>query len=552
MLNIYSRSALALACVIAAACGEPSSGTEPSIIPPPPPPPLCDGESNTERAPLQRLTAVQFLHTLEDLVGEPVHLPVDIPGDDKPLGFYNGASSAGLAHASAYHHAAEWAAPLLAARGAVELRDLTECARGFDASCKRAVIAELGLPIYRRPLTEAEVGEYVMLADAADEGSPAQRLTLVLGAMLQSPAFLHRTELGVLDADVEVSLLDGYGLASRLSYFLWNSMPDEELFAAAAAGELSTVEQVEAQARRMLDDPRCDDMLDDFIVQWLDLETLNQTVKSPRHFPAFDGSLRAAAEEETKRFFRHVFRSGADATLESLLTADYSVLNEELANFYGVEGVSGEEFVVADLPAERSGLLTQVSFLAVNAHPTETSPVLRGRFVRERLFCQPLVPPDNPDDDVDLELPAHVPGQTMRERLSAHQDVAATCFGCHSLMDNIGFGFEAFDGSGAFRMLEEGEPIDTTGEIVGAESVLFDGPIELAEALHQDPLVQTCFATQWFHFAHRRSQTEKDACSLESAMNSFAESGFNIRELMVAITTTDSFRYVRSATQGGV
>ena len=138
----------------------------------------------------------------------------------------------------------------------------------------------------------------------------------------------------------------------------------------------------------------------------------------------------------------------------------------------------------------------------------------------------------------------------MRERLSAHQDVAASCFGCHSLMDNIGFGFEGFDGSGAHRLVEEGEPVNTTGEIVGPESVSFDGPVELTEALSRDEAVRDCFARQWFYFAHRRAPSEKDTCSLEEARNRFASSGFNIQELLVAITGTDSFRYVRGASQG--
>jgi len=392
------------------------------------------------------------------------------------------------------------------------------------------------------------------LFDALVEQNPGlglvERFEAVLSTMLQAPDFLYRPELGLDDEGAAVSLLDHYGVANRLSYFLWNSMPDEELFAAAGAGALGTVEEVEAQATRMLQDARADQMLDTFIVQWLDLQTLEQTVKSALHFPAFTPSLREAAMEETVRFFREVFRSGEDATLGSLLTADFSVVNGELARFYGVEGVEGDDFVRASLPPERSGLLTQLSFLAVNAHPTQTSPVLRGRFVRERLFCQPIAPPDNPDDDVDLELPEYVPGQTMRERLSAHQDVAASCFGCHSLMDNIGFGFEGFDGSGAHRLVEEGEPVNTTGEIVGPESVSFDGPVELTEALSRDEAVRDCFARQWFYFAHRRAPSEKDTCSLEEARNRFASSGFNIQELLVAITGTDSFRYVRGASQG--
>jgi hypothetical protein len=224
-------------------------------------------------------------------------------------------------------------------------------------------------------------------------------------------------------------------------------------------------------------------------------------------------------------------------------------MNADVAAFYGVPGPAVAEFQRVDLdPNQRAGLLTQPSILAVNAHADQTSPVHRGKFVRERLLCEPIAPPP---PDVKAVPPAVDPNATTRERFAQH-DKDPACAYCHKLMDPIGFGFEHYDAMGTWRDLEQGLPIDASGEITSSKDVdgTFDGAIQLAERLSTSEEVRACVVTQWFQYGHGRPNTKDDACTIQKLQTSFADAGYDIKELLVALTQTDAFLYRKRVSAG--
>ncbi len=253
-------------------------------------------------------------------------------------------------------------------------------------------------------------------------------------------------------------------------------------------------------------------------------------------------------QREAPAFLEHVVFSG-DHKLSTLLTAPVAFVSGPLAQLYGLPNaaaLSGATPQKVDLPASqgRAGLLTQAGFLAVQGHPDQTSPVLRGKFVRAMLLCDP---PPAPPDDVDISLPTVEEGATARVRFSAHEEAGASCKGCHTLMDPIGFAFENFDAVGAYRTKDNGQDIDVSGEITEttdpALQGTFQGVAEMAQKLAASQTVRQCVATQWFRFATGRSEADQDACSLNPLRDAFDTSGGDLVELVVAMTQTDDFWY---------
>jgi hypothetical protein len=360
--------------------------------------------------------------------------------------------------------------------------------------------------------------------------------------MLQSPSFLYHLEPTLPAAGEAVAPLDDWEVASRLSYFLWHTMPDEELFAAAAAGELTATTGLMAQAERMLDDPRAADAIGSFHVQWVGVSELELEDKDLDLFPSFTPALRTAMLAETRAFADHVIRRG-DGTLDTLLTASYSLLQGPLFEVYGVTAPPGHDpLEPIDLPpGQRAGLLTLPSVLSAHAHANQTSPVHRGVMVRENLMCQDLPPPP---PDVDNAPPDPDPNATTRERFAEHTADPA-CSACHRLIDGIGFGFEHYDAIGRYIDQESGKPIDATGQILGSDDIdgPFDGVPELAAKLASSAQVRECAALQWLRFSLGRQERDADECSTQAAIAAFEDSGFNIRQLLLAIVGTDAFRH---------
>ncbi len=341
----------------------------------------------------------------------------------------------------------------------------------------REVIGAFARRAYRRPVTSAEVERLMKLYELGRkhgetfEGSVQQALK----AVLVSPHFLFRGELQPEpDNPKAVHPVNEYSLASRLSYFLWSSMPDEELFALAERGQLR--KNLEAQVRRMLKDPRSRALVENFAGQWLQLRNLSIVQPDKKLFPAYDAKLRAAMQRETELLFENVLRE--DRSVFEFLTADYTFVNERLAKHYGIPGVTGEDFQRVSLKGQpRAGVLTHASILTLTSNPTRTSPVKRGKWVLENLLATPPPPPapNVPELDGQKELTG-----TLRQRMEQHR-ANPTCASCHTKMDAIGFALENYDGIGAFRALDGGAPIDPSGEFSAADK--FRGPVELASLL---------------------------------------------------------------------
>lgn len=500
-----------------------------------PPPPMCDGATvSVGASPMLRLTREQYDHTVRDLLGIDDHASAALQADEENGAFaVNAVAPVGRVVAEQYMLVAED----LAARATADLGALVGCDLRADIdACASEFIARFGRRAYRRPLTSDETAAYLALF-AEFQADVRFAIQVVVQAMLQSPSFLYRPEL-VPDGRTggEIVELGAYELASRLSYYLWASMPDDALLDAAAAGDLATAEGLRAQAERMLADPKAADAIGSFHTQWLTVDDLDRVEKDPMLFPEWNARLRASMSNETRRFADHVIREG-DGRLSTLLSAPFTFVDAQLAPIYGV---AGDGRVDLD-PARRAGLLTQPGVLAATSHNVETSPTLRGRLVRELFFCQPLL---DPPADVDTTLPEVAPGSTRRERLSIHME-GAVCAGCHRLTDPIGFGFELYDAIGRHRTTENGRAIDPSVELVSTD---IDGSyadaVDLAHAMAESDTVARCVARQWFQFALSRPVTPADACASRSLEDRLVETD-DVRALMLEIVASDAFRLQR-------
>ena len=374
--------------------------------------------------------------------------------------------------------------------------------------------------------------------------------------MLQSPSFLYRTELGdaAQPAGADAIKLTPYEVASELSYFLWGTMPDAALFAAADAGEVGTPAQIEKQARRLLADPRSRDTIQRFVEAWLEIDRLPTIPKDAATYPELDAAARVAQREETRRFVTHVMEKGT-GTLSELLTSRTSFLSPELAKLYGLPAPTGpkdaEGFAEASFAGTaRAGILTQGSVITTHSKPSSSSPIHRGKLVRERLFCQELPPPPA---GLMVQPPPVDPSLTTRERYSAHATMEP-CASCHRLTDPIGFGLERFDGIGRERDTEAGRPIDATGQIVATPNSdgKFDGTVDLATKLAASPDVHACFATQWMRFAYGIKEGAETACLVDKLGQDFEKDGLKIEDLIVALTLTPRFaERTKDGSEGG-
>lgn len=503
----------------------------------------CEDGPAVGRTPLRRLTRDEYNNTVRDLLHIDAR-PADKFLPDEKVGpfFSNAVAPVTELIVGDYMDAGEELA-----KTAVDLPDLLPCAPETDGedACAATFIDSFGARAFRRPLQPHERQRLLDLYTASKaDGGFKNGIRLVVQAMLQSPHFLYHVEFGD-GGDDRVAPLTGHELASRLSYFLWASMPDDELFTAAESGLLATPEELRAQALRMLDDPKSEAAIANFHVQWLGVDKLQYIDKDELLFPLWSDALRDAMVAETGKFANYVLREG-DASLKTLLTADFSFPEGPLFELYGLPAPEGQDpaVPVALDPAQRSGLLTHASVLATHAHTNQSSPVHRGVMVRENLFCEDLPPPPM---DVDNTAPDPAPGLTTRERFAEHT-ANEKCAACHKLIDGVGFGFEAYGPLGEFRSIDNGLPVDASGELVGSD---IDGPFvgvpELASKLVESEMVRKCVSTQWFRFAFGRMETLVDKCARDDIHAAFAASNYNVRELLLAIVTADSFRYRSTA-----
>jgi hypothetical protein len=494
------------------------------------------------QARLRRLNREQYQRAVRDLLNVSFEPGADFPTDEKVAAFSsNTVTPLDRLGVAQYLDAAVG----IADHALENLDTLTSCDRGKrgDSACAADLVATLGARAYRRPLTVAESKRYTdLFASAASFEDGARDL---LTTLLVSPHFLYTEELAS-DGTSGAQPLDAYALATRLSLTLWGSVPDDALMQAAAAGQLDTPDHLRAQATRMLDDARASDTFASFHVQWLGLDAIDELTKDPSAYPSFDAATAAAMHAETAAFADYIFRR-ADGTLDALLTSPVAFPQGPLADIYGVKPNADPTQPVSLDPTRRAGILTQAAFLAVQAHPNQTSPVRRGVVVLRNVMCVDL---PNPPPNVNNATPNLDPSATTRERFAQHT-TNPQCAGCHTLIDPIGFGFEHYDAIGQYRTSENGARIDASGELTLADgsTAAFDDGVGLSKALAASPDVRKCIARQWFRYGLGRVETDADACSLARIDDAFAASGYNLRELVLALVTSDAFRYVAGAAQ---
>ncbi len=410
--------------------------------------------------------------------------------------------------------------------------------------CARQFIVGFGRRAFRRPLVDDEVnhwlGLYKAQRDPAVGSSFAEAIRGVTVALLQSPNFIYRRELapGAAIKEGEFVRFNSYEMASRLSYSFWATMPDDRLFELAEAGKLQTVKAIQDEARRLLVHPKAKDVYADFAAQWLNLAPVASAQKATAL--NFTPEVARSMLAETGAFFSDIFTApSTTGRMDQLFTSNKSYADETLAKLYGIQGVTGTAMAPVTLdPKQRAGLFTQLTFLTMHGDSEGSFPTRRGAEVIRRVLCQDIEVPQN------MEIPEvkpPSPGVTTRQRFEQHLQNA--CASCHRLLDPIGFAFEHYDGIGRYRMTDNELPVDASGmlQLGNGSPTKFKDAVELMPALAAADEVRSCVATQFMRYLIRREETQGDRPSLEGVQNAFKESSYDMRELLVAIVSSDAF-----------
>lgn len=483
---------------------------------------------------LGRLTKDQYNNTVSALLGDSL-----TPGEsflpDAQVGPF--PTNAGVAVPEAQLDKYAAAAEAAAQRAVKNLAQLVPCASGsaVDAACARQFIETFGSRAFRRPLQPPEVDRYLALFNTGVMGrASTDGIRLVVTAFLQSPHFLYHLEQSAISAQDGAAKLNEYELAARVSYFITGGPPDAELTAAASQGKVAT--NLATQAQRLLGTAAARASIERLHLYLLGVDRVEQLQKDSALNPDFTPDVAKAMKAEAGHFASAVIFDG-DHTLRSLLKGSFSVLEPALAPVYGLSPSQASGMVQL---SNRSGILTLPAVLATYAHPNQTSPIKRGKFVRTNLLCQTLpTPPAN----VNINPPSPNPSLSTRDRFTAHR-ADPTCAGCHTLLDPLGFGFEAYDAIGKYRTMEGDLPIDDSGELIGSPEKAagpFKGASELADKLLQAPELAACVTSQWSTFALARTVSDRDACSLVDIKQRFNDSGGDLQQLALAIVQSQAF-----------
>jgi hypothetical protein len=512
------------------------------------------GDPATASAPLaeatlHRLTRPQIESAWRDLLGKPLAIPADLPADDVLYGFSSisaARSTISPVDAEKYEAATYEVLDQIFA-DPLRLQALTGCATpAVGDPCIDGFVSVFAERAWRRPVTKDEVAALLALGSkvTADLGDPNQALKFMLAGVLQSPHFLFRIEVG--EPGPDAYRYTGWEMASRLSFLLLDAPPDDELRAAAKSGELVTEAGVRAHATRLMGDPRARVALTRFFRDFMNIGGLDGLDKQPDKFPQFTATLGPSMRIEIERMFEeNVFEREGD--FRDLFTTRETYVNEDLARVYGIEGITGPDWVPIELPddGKRAGILTTPGFLALNAHKTQTSPTRRGRFIRLNLLCQDIPPPP---PGIDTTLPEADPAKptTLRERLDAHRADPA-CAGCHQKMDPIGFTLERYDSIGAFREADENNlPIDAASDIDG---VGVTGPMDMTALIAELPEVGACVARRFYEHGGGHLAGKGDQASVEELVTDFVASDYTFKGLVIALVTNNGYRYASPPAQ---
>lgn len=518
------RSSAALFLLLAAGCRPPS------------PLPVKEAQEDLtalRAAPLRMLTRFEFDNTVRDVLGDVTRPGQALPAEPVAFGLDNNGDvvSAGADVVDRLLDVAEG----IAARTLRDARGRILPCAAADGACATFFIDTTGRRLFRRPLSAEEKVLFARLFQQTQDLEGFDRgIESTLTAMLLSPQFLYRAETAAKAAAAEP--LTAFELASRLSYFLWASSPDDALLARAEAGDLVDPDMLGAEATRLLNDPRSTVMPTHFFHQWLGLSTIATLGKDKVVYPQFREALPLSWARSLSLFLEDRLTS-----LPDMLTDDSLFVNDAMGD-YGPQGMSHPtQFVRVRIPGVRVGLLTQPGLLARLASPDQSSPVRRGVFVYDKLLCQPL---PAPPPGVSTVPPAAESGSTTRERFAIHGKTAG-CNACHQQIDGVGFGFENYDGVGAFRTTENGKPVDASGHVTLAREEALKGPFngaaELMNRLARSRQVHDCLATQFYRAALGRVETPGDSASVASAQSAFFASGGDFGSLRMAVVRSKAF-----------
>jgi hypothetical protein len=503
---------------------------------------------DVNRVDLHRLNNTEYDNTVRDLLGVSSSPAASFIGDEKAHGFDNIAAALGMTDAQyeQYWTAADELVEATMADATLRARILTcEPGSADPSQCTGEIIRRFGLRAFRRPLAKDDVEPLAALAaDARAQGdSFEQSIALVAKAMLSAPRFLYRVELDPQPNAAEAHALDPYELATRLSYLVWSTMPDDTLFELAADGELSSDKVLARELDRMLEDPRAEAFVDSFAGQWLGLRDLQNHTVEKSVYTQWSEPLREAMVREGLLYFDEFFRG--ERSLDEFFSASLHFPNETLAELYGIADVRGDEPKRIDTAlSDRRGFMGLASFLTLTSFSYRTAPTLRGKWVLENLLCSPVAPPPaNVPQLDDSAAKGDIESLNVRERLAEHRTNPA-CAGCHNILDPIGLGLEHFDAIGRYRAsYGSAETIDASGMLPSGES--FDGLIELSTLLADDTRLADCASSKLLTYALSRAPVKSDEPYLAEIRTASSADGKNLRSLLSAIVQSDLFRMRR-------
>lgn len=544
-------SAVGGAGVIPGGGGAPTTGgtgSDPVI-----PPGECLTSVHPGRAPIRRLTRFEYNNVVSDLLGDTSSPANALPPETISRTGNVFGNDADLQAVSS-DLASQWStvAADIAARATASstaLGKLASCASAAtpDDTCTKTLLQTVISKAYHRDAQQTDIDGYLTLVKGVQAKSTyASGVAAAIEAVLQSPEFLYRVEIGETAPDhPELRRPTADEMAARLSFLFWGTVPDDTLRMAAKSGQLATKDGIKTQAQRLLSDPtkRSHAMVRFFFDYLLPIKGLDNLARDATKFPIYKADFANALHEETQQFLEHEIFD-ANGTWTSALTAPYTYVNGQLATFYGIPNVTGTDFVKANLPdpTKRLGLLTQAGIMTGTITSNESNPVLRGSFILNRVMCKNIQLPTDPAILAMVKVPTGVDGATARDRFTKHR-AQALCASCHQLIDPIGFALENYDPIGQWRDQENGVTIDASGSVVGVDGTV-NGPVELVKKIASADATQNCFAQRWMEFGYGKTLDNADGCTQSALNDAFKQSGGNIQQLLVALTQTEAFLYL--------
>ncbi|HXK20565.1 MAG TPA: DUF1592 domain-containing protein [Polyangiaceae bacterium] len=496
---------------------------------------------------LRRLNRTEYGNTLRDLVGTTTDYSTKYPAENLSFGFDNIGEALTVQpfDIEQHEHDADAVLAELFARPATDpvRQRLVACDPAGGRACMTQLLVSFAQYAYRRPVLEAEVSSLVDIAQdfVATGGSATDAMQVAFKGVLLSPHFIYKVELDQDPTSKTPHRLSSFELATRLSYYLWSTMPDQPLLLDAQSGMVATDAGLAAEVERMLTDPRSSALITNFVGQWLYLRRAEAAKPDSVVFPTFDAELGASLRTESEKFVTELFQKARP--ISELLTGTFTYVNPRLAKHYGLPAPAGTDFTRVDLTGtQRTGFLMQASFLTALSNPTRTSPVKRGKWVLEQLLCSPPPPPPPGVDTKGVDM-----GTTsVRARLEAHR-AKEPCKSCHAVMDPIGLSFENFDGIGAYRTSDQYGPIDATGTLTtAAGDVSFQGAAQLVPILAADERLAGCVAQKVLTYAVGRGFSSADDATLTAVTAATQASGKGLRGMFASVAASEVFRSRRA------